>query len=133
LIFLSANYLWCYAEPLINAGSDIDVRHEHGRGMMYYAATCDNVATINLLLEKGADINVQTYESDGGQTALHGAVDYNYIAVVRVLLEKGADVNISASRGTPLQLAETKGHYGIANLIKEEIEKRKRIEGLTIL
>jgi ankyrin repeat protein len=50
---------------------------------------------VRLLVDKGADVNVQ-----GGRTgnALQAASERGHEAVVRLLLDKGADVNATSTR-----------------------------------
>jgi ankyrin repeat protein len=53
-------------------------------------------ATVNLLLERGADVNNQAKD---GTNALHGAVFWNNMKLGRRLIEMGADVNQQMNRG----------------------------------
>ena len=60
-------------------------------------------SVVRLLLEHGADINVQTYN---GRTPLHTASYNGALEVVRVLLEHRADIKVKSKQGeTALQEA----------------------------
>jgi len=67
------------------------------------------VETVQLLLDKGADVNAV---DDHGETAMHGAAYQSRPEVVALLAERGADVNIWNQKNlwgwTPLDIAQ--GH-----------------------
>ncbi len=69
----------------------------------------DAIATIQLLLDLGADINAV---DDNGNSAMHGAAYKSWINVVQFLADHGADMDVwnqQNDRGwTPMQIAE--GH-----------------------
>ncbi|KAM4600623.1 NF-kappa-B inhibitor epsilon [Polymixia lowei] len=73
--------------------------------------TCLHLATLNrqhhlidLLVKKGADLNIQ--EGTSGKTALHLAVELHDVPSVTLLLNKGANVDAAMFNGcTPLHLA----------------------------
>ncbi|KAI0133742.1 ankyrin repeat-containing domain protein [Xylariales sp. AK1849] len=70
---------------------------------------------VQLLSEKGADINVQ-----GGSygTALQAASANGHEKVVQLLLEKGADIDVQCGRyGTAIQAASKKGHKVVVQLL----------------
>ena len=74
----------------------------------------------NLLLEKGADANIQA-ENGVGWTALHWAAEDGHEAVVNVLLEKGADANIQTEDGderTALHYAIERGHEAVSKVLR---------------
>ena len=73
---------------------------------------------VQLLLEKGADINAQ-----GGHygTALQAASYRCHQVLVQLLLEKGADVNAQGGfYGTALQAASYRGHQAVVQLLLEK-------------
>ncbi len=60
-------------------------------------------------LDKGADVNLQTYYSDyaNGWTPLHYAASMGQVAILKLLLERGADASIKSSAGlTPSQILD---------------------------
>jgi len=70
---------------------------------LVFAARQGNLESAKLLLEHGADVNVQT---EGGWTALLAAVQNRYYALAAFLLEHGADPKIQNKGGwSPLYLA----------------------------
>ena len=79
-------------------------------------------SVFRLLLEHGADINVQ---DDAGRTPLHWASFNEKLEVVRVLLEHGADAEVKNKDGqTALQEADDEGHDEVVKLLREHHEKR---------
>jgi ankyrin repeat protein len=65
------------------------------------------IATIKMLLDRGADINAA---NEFGETALHGATYHGAQKVIQFLIERGANINATNwADQTPLRLAE--GHF----------------------
>lgn len=119
---LCAGHCWVYAEMLILAGAKVTGRDPNGYSAMYWAANCDNVPLIFLLLEKGADINVRTNE---GETPLHTAAMYDCLEAGRALVERGADVEVKDEAGlTALQYAQHRGHIHFIEIIEAAINAR---------
>ena len=56
----------------------------------------EGIARVELLLEQGADINVQ---DKYGKAPLHRAVEFKDVACGKLLLENGADINIKDNDG----------------------------------
>jgi hypothetical protein len=72
-----------------------------GSTPLMYATLYGDVASVRLLLERGADPNVR---NDSGATALMWAIAD--VRKTRLLLERGADVNVRSNDGrTPLLIA----------------------------
>ena len=68
------------------------------------ASACGHEEVIQLLLEKGADVNAPTVY--GYCEPLYAAIDNGHEGVVRLLLDNGADVNAGGGMwGNPLQVA----------------------------
>ncbi|HTI99757.1 MAG TPA: ankyrin repeat domain-containing protein, partial [Dongiaceae bacterium] len=89
----------------VNQPANVD-----NKSPLYLAAQAGNRAMVDLLLQRGAAINVQIpggrSESLTGQTPLYVAVNEKYQAVTEVLLANHADANLANSYGlTPLHLA----------------------------
>jgi hypothetical protein len=77
----------------------------------------EHSSVLRLLLEHGADINVQ---NKGGGTPLSRASIYGALEVVRLLLGRGADVEAKGNNGkTALQKAGEKGHDKVVELLRE--------------
>ena len=87
----------------------------------FVSANAENSAKIaNILLEYGADINIQNKASKA--TPLHFAVEDEAEGVVKLFIDRGADVNIQdLDKKTPLQYAYEKKNIAIvAALIKKD-------------
>jgi len=82
---------------------------------LHTAATGGQVEAVRLLLDNGAQVN---RVSDFENTALNMAASDGHKEVVRVLLERGADPCYKSSAGTAGEIARTKGHKDIAELLK---------------
>ena len=84
---------------------------------------------VELLLQRGADINTQ---SINGLTALMTASHYGHERVVDYLLQHGADANLQNSTGlTALMLAAKRGHERVVGLLiwhGAEINKQDSID-----
>ena len=86
------------------------------------AASNGRERVVDLLLQHGADINVQ--ESNGG-TALMFAVSNGHERVVELLLRAGASAKARSVAGeTALQMAMREGHAGCIRLLIEEQGKQ---------
>jgi ankyrin repeat protein len=85
-------------------------RDEVGRMLLIAAADRGRVRVVRLLLQRGAEVNVDQY----GNTALNRAALFNYAEVVSLLLGSGADHSLGNNRGaTGLMQACVNGHtYG---------------------
>ena len=95
---------------------NIGIRLAGNRASLPNAAHLGLTEIVKLLLEKGADVNVE--DGDGG-TALHRAACMGHEAVARQLLENGADVNARREDNvwTPLREAAGSGHEAVVRLL----------------
>ncbi len=77
-----------------------------------------HVDVVNVLLEKGADVNAKTKE---GRTALMMAVlERNQMEIAKALLQRGADVNAKDEEGqTALTAAVKRDHAEVAKLLRD--------------
>lgn len=79
------------------------------------AAATGDIATMNVLLEKGVDVNTRNV---GGETALRIAAMNNDLPTTRFLLEKGADPTMSDNHGkSPLSRAAGQGFNALLKLL----------------
>ena len=78
---------------------------------------------VNLLLDRGANINAQ---SSVGNTALHMAILAGHQDLVHLLLQKGANINLRNKNGkSVVQLARERGHlHWIEEGVPEEIFRK---------
>lgn len=94
-----------------------------GWSLIHTLAAYGRELAVQLLLEKGADIEAQ---SDRG-TPLTVAALYGFEGTVKVLLEKGANLEMRNKYGsTPLSVATMNGYEGIVRLL---IDRGANIEG----
>ena len=107
------------AEALLACGANVHARatNDLATTPLLWAVMGQEVATVTLLLDHGADVNETT---TAGSTPLHKASVLGNAALVRLLLARGANVNARNSGGqTPLTHALFKGHTEIAGLLRE--------------
>ena len=99
------------------------VSSSRGWSLIHTLAAYGRELAVQLLLEKGADIEGQ---SDRG-TPLIVAALYGYEGTVKLLLEKGANIEARNKYGsTPLSVATMNGYEGIVKLL---IDRGANIEG----
>jgi hypothetical protein len=92
----------------------INARDKGGSTPLLWAS---GASVVRLLLEHGADLNVQ---DKVGRTPLQSASMRGMLEVVRLLLEHGADVEVKNSFGkTALQEAAGNGHSEVVELLRE--------------
>ncbi|KAL9117500.1 MAG: hypothetical protein Q9187_005963 [Circinaria calcarea] len=85
---------------------------------LIWAAEGGHEAIIQLLLEKGADVDAK---DENGHTALHEAAFKGNKAVIRLLLEKGADIKVKdKDKWTAMHAAALSGHEAIIQLLLEK-------------
>ena len=60
--------------------------------------------------------------------ALHCAATRGKLEAAKLLIEKGADLNIGRAKdgGTPLDVASTRGHAKVADLVRKHGGKTKK-------
>ena len=98
---------------------------------LLYASEKGNVELVNLLIDKGAYVNLSNYHIIPGvnsyfSTALMAAADAGQDLVVKILLQKGADIKAANTEGdTALTLAQRKGHESTVRLLQEWRDKAK--------
>lgn len=78
---------------LLQQGADVNRTTMEGNSCLILAVRSNHQIMVELLLKKGADINVRAFDW-GDRTALHVACISNRPQIARMLLDNGADVNI---------------------------------------
>jgi len=84
-------------ELLIESGADLFYSDDEGVSIMDFAVTYNNMFMIELLLEKGKDVNEVTRKS--GFTPLMAAVCYGRYEIFSLLLDAGADLDAVERKG----------------------------------
>ncbi|KAJ7210932.1 ankyrin repeat-containing domain protein [Mycena rebaudengoi] len=86
--------------------------------LLYVSSSFSHVEMVELLLEKGVDVNVTGWRY---VNALHAATNHGQEAVVQLLIEKGADVNaLGGQYKNVLQMASYRGQEAIVRLLIEK-------------
>ena len=79
----------------------VDRRDFSGRTPLLCAAKQGHVGLVDMLMNKGADVNAR--DNQGWSALLH-AVHESHLPCVQLLLDRNADVNVADSAGIPLSL-----------------------------
>ena len=107
-------------EKLIASGADI---HDYngGRTALYYAVLSNNLETVRVLLDHGADVNARVKGVNGGFNDFSGttplliAAQRHFSAIANALLDYGADVRVADNSGlTALHYAAKRGDAALA-------------------
>ncbi len=115
LIWAARNERLDVAKLVLDKGFDVKT----DPNILILAADIGHSEVVNLLLERGADINSTANTLGGGP--LMTAAEKGRLEVVKLLLAKGADVNEGGRMGfTPLMAASEKGQLDI---VKELLDK----------
>uniref|UniRef100_A0A8R1DM67 ANK_REP_REGION domain-containing protein n=1 Tax=Caenorhabditis japonica TaxID=281687 RepID=A0A8R1DM67_CAEJA len=110
-------------EMLIEAGALIDLLDkEKKRNALMHAIEMNDFETIQLLVERGSNPNI---EDESGDTALSLAVKNVNYAVIGLLLDKGADPNRQNSKGIALVDSEDNVIQNIINGDRPELPKKE--------
>ncbi|CAH1393122.1 unnamed protein product [Nezara viridula] len=97
--------------------ADVNIRaKQHGQTALMLAVSHGRIDTVQLLLESGADINIQ---DEDGSTALMCAAEHGYIDIVKILLaQPDCDLSITDLDGnTALAIAMEAGNRDIGVLL----------------
>ena len=117
------------AETLLDRGTLVDARDDsYDLTALHCAAIRGHVATLRLLLDRGASIDMP---NKWGDTPLMMATQEEHKDSVQFLLEKGADVDRqNRYRWTALCLAASSGHQSIMELLlKKGVDINERTYG----
>lgn len=103
---------------LLDAGANVDLSMTDGTTPLHYAALHSS-EILELLLEKGAQVNVSTTSADlEGATPLHIAAEFGQLKWVRLLIQRGANVNALMLNGsTPIVQACKEGQAEIVKAL----------------
>ncbi|KAF1768762.1 hypothetical protein GCK72_000575 [Caenorhabditis remanei] len=110
-------------EMLLEAGALIDfLDTEKKRNALMHAIEMNDFETIQLLVERGSETNI---EDDSGETALSLAVKNVNYPVIGLLLDNGADPNRQNSKGICLADSEDSVIQNIINGDRPELPKKE--------
>jgi ankyrin repeat domain-containing protein 50 len=115
--------LWPQGSIYKDIEKKANLKEEHGRTPLSWAARYGHVAVVKQLLEAKADIESR---DKGGRTPLSWAAFRGHEDVVKKLLEAKANIEPRDKRGrTPLLCAAFRGH---ANVVKQLLEAEANVE-----
>lgn len=104
-------------EMLVEKGADLNPTSSNAWTPLHFAAMHGSLDVARLLLERGADVNSNTFR----ETPLHCALERHHLDVARLLLGKGANTNAEMKfRWTPLHSAAEKYQLDVARMLLEE-------------
>ncbi|XP_072032763.1 transient receptor potential cation channel subfamily A member 1-like [Amphiura filiformis] len=107
------SFSWTEARPEINRLDKLD---DNGLASMHIAAQSNQVAKIDELIRKEADVNVKSSVDEA--TPLHLAARYNCPDAAEVLLQYGADVTDALTNGqTPLHVCCRRGFSKVVKIL----------------
>ena len=104
-------------KTLLSLGANVNTKDEDGATPLMWAAAKGYSDVAKLLIEHGANVNVQ--EKELGFTPLIISVVRGHANVVKLLIEHGADVNAKDKYGhTPLAIAIASGRRDIVRILE---------------
>ncbi|XP_041042130.1 death-associated protein kinase 1 isoform X3 [Carcharodon carcharias] len=97
------------------ANYDINQANKHGTPPLMIAAGCGNVQILNLLIQKGAKIDVQ---DKSGSNALYWAARHGHTEMLKFLLQKECPLNVQDKSGeTALHVAARYGNVEVVQYL----------------
>ena len=111
------------ARELIDRGADIHAAARNAQGVapVHAAASVCDTASMQLLLERGANPNARQHL---GYVPLHASAANGDRATAELLVAHGADSNASNDDGkTPADFAAERGHHELAEWLRRQPEK----------
>ena len=109
------------AERLIEKGADVNAETTEGIHPVHFAALADEVQTLRLMLEHGA--NPEEPSTMQGLRPLHWATFGNAVQTARELLKRGVDVNATAETGATAMDIANYQHGSAAYLLQEALKR----------
>jgi ankyrin repeat protein len=107
-------------EAALVAGQTVDETDSIGMTALHRAIQGSAEAVVELLLQRGADVERSADTYTFGARALHLAAASGVSRqVIERLIEAGADVNHRANPGTPMQIAQRHGHMTTVRVLRD--------------
>ncbi|KAE9182736.1 hypothetical protein PF004_g24156 [Phytophthora fragariae] len=102
---------------LVDEGTNVNERDTCGRTALHYAAIGGHLSFVQLLVDKGAQVD----ERGWSRTALHYAALKGHLSVVQWLVDRGAQVDEKCWVGrTALHLAAEGGHLSVVQSLVDK-------------
>ncbi len=105
---------------LADRGADVNVRDDRKFTALLLALKEGKEAVVQILLDKGADVNMVAGKSD--LTPLMEAVAMGRPSIVKMLLKKGADVNAKKNGVTALSIAYANKNIELIQILTKAIQ-----------
>jgi len=100
------------------AGADVNRKDDDGATCLIFAAMRGWLAISELLVDSGAEVDVQDEKS--GWTALMQATYYGHNSIALLLIESGADISLQAGNGcTAFDIASIIGDTEVVRLLAQ--------------
>ena len=101
----------------LDSGRDVNAKDQKGKTPLHRAASEGHKEIVELLIAKGANVNVNA-KNEFGSTPLHVAAFQGHKEIAELLIPNGADVSAKDKyEQTPLHFAAINGHKEIAELL----------------
>jgi len=115
------------ARVLLGHGANINAKSNYGETPLHEAIWNQDLQMVTLLLNSNANVNAVMeagHADDTRQTPLHYAAERGNLEIVKLLLAHGANPDARDNYGeTPSAIAQQKGHYDVADLLKKAQRK----------
>jgi ankyrin repeat protein len=105
---------------LLSKGFDINAPFPNFGCALVYAAMKGATASVKLLVERGANVNVSVNSPQFG-TALKQSAASGYLDIVQILLDYGANHDEVSESDSPFILAVGRGHKEIVELLLDRV------------
>jgi len=95
---------------------DLNSRNKEGHTFLGLGCAEGSIEIVQLLIEKGADLNVSDFYSE---TPLQYASEFGHVTIVKLLLDKGAEVDLIEDRLSALHIAACRGQAEVVQMLIE--------------